>query len=541
VAATARALFAVPPPPFDWKHPEYGPIFLERADRLEKLRAEKVSPFPALRAFYRENPGQFINDWGMTVDPRNVERRLPTLIPFLLFPRQFEFVAWVMERWRSAEPGIGEKSRDSGLSWLIVGLGCTLCLLMDGVVIGYGSRKQEYVDDIGNPKALFWKARAFMQYVPPEFRGTWNAARHAPHMRILFPDTGSAMTGESGDGIGRGDRTSLYFVDESAFLERPTLVDASLSNTTNCRIDISTPNGLGNSFAQRRFSGKIKVFPFHWRDDPRKGDDWYAKQKRDLDEVTIASEIDINYSGSIEGQLIPAAWIDAAVGAHLKLGIQPTGTKRAGFDVADEGKDKNSMCFSHGFLIERMHTWSGKSSDIYASVVKAIALCAELGYEQFDYDADGLGSGVRGDARKINEDRSKVGLPVVRDHPFRGSGAVFDPEGEMVKKRKNKDFFANAKAQSWWHLRLLFQNTYRAVVEGLPYDPDKIISIDPNLEELLPLRMELAQPTYSLNTVGKVVVDKQPDGVLSPNRADGVMIARNPGTRGLDVWAKLGK
>lgn len=89
-------------------------------------------------------------------------------------------------------------------------------------------------------------------------------------MRILFPETESAMTGEAGDGIGRGDRTSFYIVDESAFLERPYLADASLSATTNCRQDISTPNGMANSFAERRHSGKIDVFTFHWRDDPRK-------------------------------------------------------------------------------------------------------------------------------------------------------------------------------------------------------------------------------------------------------------------------------
>jgi hypothetical protein len=33
--------------------------------------------------------------------------------------------------------------------------------------------------------------------------------------------------------------------------------------------------------------------------------------------------------------------------------------------------------------------------------------------------------------------------------------------------RLNKDFFANAKAQSWWHLRKLFRNTFRAERDGL--------------------------------------------------------------------------
>jgi hypothetical protein len=38
------------------------------------------------------------------------------------------------------------------------------------------------------------------------------------------------------------------------------------------------------------------------------------------------------------------------------------------------------------------------------------------------------------------------------------------------------------------------------------------------------LIMELSQPTYSLDTTGKIVVDKAPEGARSPNRADAVMI-----------------
>jgi hypothetical protein len=36
--------------------------------------------------------------------------------------------------------------------------------------------------------------------------------------------------------------------------------------------------------------------------------------------------------------------------------------------------------------------------------------------------------------------------------------------------------------------------------------------------------MELSQPTGKPNSIGKIVVDKQPDDVKSPNLADGVMM-----------------
>lgn len=526
------------PFPFDFRNPDYGQVFEWRAERLQRIR-QTPGALGALKSFYRDNPAQFIIDWGMTFDPRNVERGLPAMIPFLLFPKQEDWVDWFIERWLAQEPGITEKTRDMGMSWLTIALADTVCLFRQGVVVGFGSRKEEYVDKIGSPKSLFWKAREFLRLLPAEFRGGWNAKKHAPHMRIMFPDTESVITGESGDGIGRGDRSSFYIVDESAFLERPQLVDASLSATTNCRQDISTPNGMGNSFAQRRHSGKVKVFTFHWRDDPRKDDAWYAKQCEELDEVVVAQEIDINYAASVAGVVIPSAWVQAAIGAHIKLGIEPSGMRRGALDVADQGADLNAFAGRYGFLLDFLESWSGKGGDIYGSVVRSFGLCEERDYDGFDYDADGLGAGVRGDARVINEARLAVGKRHIHDNPFRGSGEVFDPEGEMVKKRKNKDYFANAKAQAWWALRLRFQATYRAVVKGMDYNPDDIISIAPDLEELSALTMELSQPTYAINQVGKIVIDKAPEGTKSPNRADAVMIAYQPTTRALDIWKRL--
>ncbi|EMN8265856.1 TerL protein, partial [Escherichia coli] len=107
--------------------------------------------------------------------------------------------------------------------------------------------------------------------------------------------------------------------------------------------------------------------------------------------------------------------------------------------------------------------------------------------------------------------------------------------------RLNKDFFANAKAQSWWRLRKLFQNTWRAVVEGMAYNPDEIISISSSMALKDKLIIELSQPTYSINGVGKIVIDKQPDGTRSPNLADSVMINYAPMNSALNIWELLGR
>lgn len=547
---------------FDWQNPDYVPVFRARVARLAWIRAQDAAtvvstPSAAARkviaaerlanikAYYRDNPWDFLSDWAVTVDPRMVDRDLPAVIPFLLFPKQVEWCKWVVGHWRDRTPGMTEKSREMGVSWLAVSLAGTLALFHDGFAAGFGSRKEEYVDKAGSPKSLFWKLRQFLKNLPPEFRGGWEEGRHAPHMRINIPATGSVITGEAGDNIGRGDRASIYFVDEAAFLERPMLVEASLSQTTNCRIDISSANGQGNPFAQKRHSGKIDVFTFHWRDDPRKDEAWYAKQCDELDPVVVAQEIDINYSASATGILIPSAWVQAAVGAHIKLGITPTGMRRGALDVADEGVDLNAYCDQQGILVREVTAWSGKGDDIFGTVERAFMLADDADHDGFEYDADGLGAGVRGDARVINARRRAAGQDVLKIEPFRGSGEVYQPDKPIPtaqpvartetsrKGRTNKDFFSNAKAQGWWHLRVKFQRTFRAVqaaAEGKPleYDPDDLISLDPGMRELAKLTTELSQPTYSLNNAGKVVIDKAPDGTRSPNHGDALMIRNAP-------------
>lgn len=226
------------------------------------------------------------------------------------------------------------------------------------------------------------------------------------------------------------------------------------------------------------------------------------------------------YRQDSDDAVIPAKWIHSAIDAHIKLGIEPTGIRKAALDVADEGQDLLALCGRHGILVEHIVSWSGKGSDIYHSVVRAFHLCDEYGYNNLEYDADGLGAGVKGDARVINESRSSK----IIVSPFRGSASVMNPTKQIVEGRKNEDFFSNLKAQSWWSLRERFKKTHRAVAENMEYNPDDIISISSKMPEYMKLITELSQPTYSLNNAGKIIVDKTPNGMKSPNLADAVMI-----------------
>ena len=378
---------------FDWINPNYEEVFKTRVERLERMRAQPEIVH-RLKDYYAGNPADFINDWGMTFDPRLAERGLRTVVPFILFPKQREFIGWLLQRWLQREDGLVEKSRDMGLSWLTVGFAAWMMLFKTGTVVGFGSRKESYVDQIGNPASLFWKVREFINLLPAEFQPEgWDATKHAPFMKIQNPENGSFITGEAGDNIGRGNRTSIYFVDEAAFLEHPESADAALSQTSNCRLYVSTPNGAGNPFYRRAHDGKTKKFVFDWRDDPRKDEAWYEKQKATLDPVVLAQEVDRSYTASVANAFIPGELVMAA-SRKGPMDVIPYGPIIMGIDVARFGDDSSSISLRQGRVLLRQINFrgadvvdvAGRAKEVYREQLGEIA--------QIAVDTIGIGSGV---------------------------------------------------------------------------------------------------------------------------------------------------
>lgn len=380
----------------NWQAPDYDPIFRERMRRLENIRnsGDARAVWHGLREFYKTHPMQFIDDWCVTADPRNIEIGLPVLTPFVLFKRQREFIEWLYERWRNREDGLVEKCRDAGVSWLCCAFAVWMWLFHDGAGIGFGSRKEEYVDKIGDPKSLFWKLRKIVEFLPNELKPVnWNERTDAPSMRMINRARDSSITGEAGDNIGRGARTSIYFVDEAAHLEHPEAVDAALSATSNCKIHVSSVNGAGNPFYKKRHGGQIPVFIFDWRQDPRKSQEWYDKQKATLDPVILAQEIDRNYEASVANAFIPAELV-AAAAARGPRDVPARGRLRIGVDVARFGDDKTSIVFRRGrVMIKKVRLEKNDTMQV-ASKVRAEINAFNEKPEQIAVDTIGIGAGV---------------------------------------------------------------------------------------------------------------------------------------------------
>lgn len=526
-------MFGKPLPGFDWVTPDYGPIWDMRIHALAKLRADPIL-LSDTKAYYRENIPDFINDWGVTVDPRNVRTTRPVIMPFVLFPMQREFVDWFLKRWEGQENGVLVKSRDCGASWMAMAASVALCCFYESVSVGFGSATKDKVDSSGDPDTLFYKGGMFASYLPGEFTGHWSKdnKKHRADMFIGFPATESTITGDCGDRIGRGGRKTLYVVDEFAAVERPKLIEGNLIANTDCCIEMSTVKGIANVFAEHARGGLMPRFDFDYHDDPRKVDPdtrqlrpWFAAKKAKADPVIWATEYERDFLASVEGVIIPGEWIEACVGALEKLGLKPSGERRAAYDVADRGVDKNCVASAYGVELDYISSWSGSNSNIYKSVERVFRECDDRKVRAFDYDGDGMGAAVRGDAEKINEEREKKGLPLLIAVMFRGSGAVADPENLCPgTDRLNKDFFENYKAQSWWALRQRARMTWEWVVNGQPCDPSEILSINPALPELAKTKSELSQPVWTWSKAGKMMIDKTPDDVSSPNNGDTVMM-----------------
>jgi phage terminase large subunit len=502
----------------------------ERTRRLEWMRADKRR-VSALKHYFRHHVADFICEYGTTCDPRLISDGKNPLVPFVLFPKQRELVQFIVDRITGKQHGLVAKGRDVGATATSVATLLSLCMLEGRFATGVGSSTEDKIDRSGVPDTIFAHADNFLAGVPVEFKGEVTRL----YMRTNFGN-GSSFVGEAGNQCGRGGRKAAYLSDEFAFHPFPAAVDAALSQNTNTVLWVSTFNGPAGPFYDKSLNKAIPRFDIKWSDRPDRDQKWYDEVKSRTDPVIFAQEVDANPLASREGGIIPAEWIHAAVGLHTKLGIEPTGKWFAGLDVADAGRDSNSLSIRHGILLVDVRTWSGNNSDLHFTTQRAFDVIddhglPELGPQGFDglsVDFDGIGSGCKGAARVINDQRKEQERPVIQVRGYRGSEAPVHPERRVAgTDRKWQDFAANRKAQSWWSLRLRFEQSYRAA-NGMPYDPDEIISINPDIKDLSRLIAQLSQATATQNSVGKLVVDKLGEAERSPDAGDSTVISFAP-------------
>lgn len=225
-----------------------------------------------------------------------------------------------------------------------------------------------------------------------------------------------------------------------------------------------------------------------------------------------------------DAAVIKYSWIEAAINAHEKLGIDMRGARTVGYDVADSGEDKNACSMFDGAICLDIDEWAAPEDQLAESAKRA---WSHVNGGKLIYDSIGVGAHV-GSTLATHvpaKDRSKY-------FKFNAAGAIMNPEKEYAPKIKNREKFENLKAQAWQDVADRFRNTYRAVMHGDKFESSELISISGDIKKLEQLKIELSSPRKRYSKKGLDMVETKDEmkgrGISSPNLADSFIMGACP-------------
>lgn len=519
------------------KLPSLAEIRAEQARRVaraqaqeadERFRAEQGerASFESERLLCASDIVHWFDQWAWTYDPRLVGTPSGPFVAFKLWPRQAAFIEWLNERVAASEPGLTEKARDAGVTYLVAGYALNRWLFVPGFKATFGSREEDLVDNRDNPDCIFEKIRIMLRRLPAWMlpKG-FDWRRHDTIMQLTNPANGASITGEGGDQMGRGGRATVYFVDEAAFIPRADSIEKSLSGTTDCVQWISSANGMGNLFYRKRMALPAKqIFRLEYRDDPRKTAEWAQAKKADLDPVAWASEYEIDYGASVEGVCIPGAWVQSA--QQLTKIIPDIQRASRGISGGDVGGGKAKSVLIHRFGPVVLAPQARGDPDTTETAHWMLAECRAAGTHKLNFDSVGIGAGV---ASTLSKSPSKdlKSIPVNTGMP--PSHRVW-PDG-----RRSTEMFGNLKAEIWWLARHTFQRTHEHVrwlqssgKEGAQYPLSDLVALPLGTEAAM-LAAQLSVVRWFRNERGKIVIESKDQlkkrGIPSPDYAEAFVLA----------------
>lgn len=252
------------------------------------------------------------------------------------------------------------------------------------------------------------------------------------------------------------------------------------------------------------------------------------------------------YGGQVKmGQdksVINLNYILASIDAHKRIAAldagkpnprvwELAGPKRLGFDIADDGGDTNAVVEAHGNIATYCEEWEGLEDQLLNSSSRVYNLAVERGAD-ITFDTIGVGANAGPKFKELNESRKLS----IKYEAFNAGGGIENPDAVFMKLPhtviKNKDHFANIKAQKWAEVAERFRKTYEVMEQGASHPVDELISIDTSTfpEKLLgKLKQELSVPKKDLDGNGRFKVESKKDlkarGIKSPNIADAFIMA----------------
>ena len=211
--------------------------------------------------------------------------------------------------------------------------------------------------------------------------------------------------------------------------------------------------------------------------------------------------------------IVPYAWLQECIDAHIKCKVKIEGPCHAGLDAADGGNDPWGYVRRRGPLI--LDTWAQKG-EAWEVVPRANSESLAGGVVRVFYDAIGVGAAVKSEVSKFKH--------TYKLNKYIAGGKIQGKDRYILKGVKNKDFFSKFNAQCWWNLRLRCINT-RKLLRGEKVNPAKCLFFDSKIESLDKLLLELSQALYDYDASNRIKIIKAPDDAASPNMADACTMA----------------
>ena len=152
------------------------------------------------------------------------------------------------------------------------------------------------------------------------------------------------------------------------------------------------------------------------------------------------------YYDSVDNCLIPTAWFDAAIDAHIKKGFKAEGAIVAAHDPSDEGPDSKGYCLRHGSIV--LDIEEKEDGDINQGGDWAVQKAVEARADLFVFDCDGMGIGLK---RQIDNALNGKKMDYFM---FKGSEAAENPNHAFIdtdnpshrNRKTNKDSLKNKRA-----------------------------------------------------------------------------------------------
>jgi hypothetical protein len=247
----------------------------------------------------------FVRQFLHTFDPR--PDAYPHDIDFDPYGFQEELIEQIYDAITVGYDLFIEKSRDMGVSWVVLGVLFWCWLFEPGFQALIGSRKESYVDN-REIDSLFGKLEFFIrtikddELIPEGFKMDVNRQ----YMKLTNPENNNAILGESSNpNFSRSGRYKVVFFDEFGFWPDAKSSWAAAGDATRCRIAVTTPPDVPSYAKSIRFGDKIKVITLHWTKHPHKTQEWYEGEKARRTEDEVLHELDISWEYSAAGRPYP--------------------------------------------------------------------------------------------------------------------------------------------------------------------------------------------------------------------------------------------